>query len=66
MSEKRRALGRGLGALIPSAPPAPTSSRPVDVFFTDQRPVGEQAEAPDGAVTDGAHHGEQPSRNGVT
>ena len=65
MSEKRRALGRGLGALIPSAPPAPTSSRPVDVFFTDQRPVGEQAEAPDGAVKDGGHHGEQPSRNGV-
>ncbi|MBM6401258.1 ParB/RepB/Spo0J family partition protein [Phycicoccus sonneratiae] len=30
MSEKRRALGRGLGALIPSQP---ATDRPVDVFF---------------------------------
>ena len=37
MSEKRRALGRGLGALIPNAPTSPATSRPVDVFF-DQRP----------------------------
>ena len=36
MSEKRRALGRGLGALIPNAPTAPTSARPVDVFFPEQ------------------------------
>jgi ParB family chromosome partitioning protein len=35
MSEKRRALGRGLGALIPSAPSAQTATRPVDVFFKD-------------------------------
>ncbi len=34
MSEKRRALGRGLGALIPSG--APTAERPVDVFFKDR------------------------------
>jgi ParB family transcriptional regulator, chromosome partitioning protein len=34
MSEKRRALGRGLGALIPSA--APVAGRPVDVFFRDR------------------------------
>jgi ParB family chromosome partitioning protein len=34
MSEKRRALGRGLGALIPSG--APTTERPVDVFFKDR------------------------------
>ena len=31
MAEKRRGLGRGLGALIPSAPTG--DSRPVDVFF---------------------------------
>ena len=37
MSEKRRALGRGLGALIPTAPTSP-NGRPVDVFFPDQRP----------------------------
>lgn len=30
MAEKRRGLGRGLGALIPSSP---TGDRPVDVFF---------------------------------
>jgi ParB family chromosome partitioning protein len=36
MSEKRRALGRGLGALIPSSPsPATGAARPVDVFFRD-------------------------------
>jgi ParB family chromosome partitioning protein len=35
MAEKRRALGRGLGALIPSAPTTP-GDRPVDVFFRDR------------------------------
>jgi len=34
MREKRRALGRGLGALIPNAPSG--NDRPVDVFFRDQ------------------------------
>ena len=34
MSDKRRALGRGLGALIPSG--STTTDRPVDVFFRDQ------------------------------
>ena len=33
MSEKRRGLGRGLGALIPDASTA--RSRPVDVFFAE-------------------------------
>lgn len=33
MNERRRGLGRGLGALIPSAEPQ-TQSRPVDVFFS--------------------------------
>jgi ParB family chromosome partitioning protein len=36
MAEKRRALGRGLGALIPSAPSGGTG-RPVDVFFPEQK-----------------------------
>ncbi len=36
MAEKRRALGRGLGALIPSGPSS-GAGRPVDVFFPDQR-----------------------------
>jgi ParB family chromosome partitioning protein len=46
MAEKRRALGRGLGALIPSAPSG-GAGRPVDVFFTEQK----QAE-PDAPATD--------------
>lgn len=38
MSEKRRGLGRGLGALIPDASVAgrPAAERPVDVWFRDQ------------------------------
>ena len=35
MSEKRRALGRGLGALIPTSPAGDGRSRPMDVFFRD-------------------------------
>jgi ParB family chromosome partitioning protein len=52
MSEKRRGLGRGLGALIPPAPPARPPSdksdrhdRPVDVFFAE-RQDGESATDP--------------------
>lgn len=36
MSERRRALGRGLGALIPSGAGENQSQRPVDVFFRDR------------------------------
>lgn len=38
MSEKRRGLGRGLGALIPDSTTAgrPVTERPVDVWFRDQ------------------------------
>jgi ParB family chromosome partitioning protein len=36
VSEKRRGLGRGLGALIPSAPSTAKGDRPVDVFFADR------------------------------
>ncbi len=41
MSEKRRGLGRGLGALIPTGldQPRSTAERPVDVFFPDSRKV---------------------------
>ncbi|MDF8263873.1 ParB/RepB/Spo0J family partition protein [Luteipulveratus flavus] len=38
MSDKRRGLGRGLGALIPSAPAGTT--RPSDVFFNDRSGQG--------------------------
>ena len=67
MSEKRRALGRGLGALIPNAPTSPASARPVDVFFPDQRPAGdrpyavespEEADGTSWSTQDGnGHHG---------
>ncbi|MFF1829904.1 ParB/RepB/Spo0J family partition protein [Paenarthrobacter sp. NPDC058040] len=53
MSEKRRGLGRGLGALIPSSAAAGTAgngaspSRPVDLFFPDARKTAEPVdEAP--------------------
>ena len=52
MSEKRRGLGRGLGALIPSSPAAAQGngaapSRPVDLFFPEARKTAESVEAPD-------------------
>lgn len=59
MSEKRRGLGRGLGALIPTGLDGqrPTGAeRPVDVFFPDARKDGQAATAtiegdrPDGAA----------------
>ncbi len=46
MNDKRRALGRGLGALIPSGPAG--GARPVDVFFPGETPVSEH----DGTGTD--------------
>ncbi|MFS0705402.1 ParB/RepB/Spo0J family partition protein [Cellulomonas sp. 179-A 9B4 NHS] len=46
MSEKRRGLGRGLGALIPTGldQPRSTAERPVDVFFPDSRKAAAPAE----------------------
>lgn len=48
MSEKRRGLGRGLGALIPTSSDA---ERPVDVFFPGARPKPASASA--GEAADG-------------
>ena len=60
MTEKRRGLGRGLGALIPPAPAPgkPGGDRPVDVFFPE-RGDGQAAEAPSAATQadDGAANG---------
>ena len=53
MSDKRRGLGRGLGALIPSSASANASgtgsapSRPVDLFFPEAR-----KRTPDAALTE--------------
>ena len=50
MSDKRRGLGRGLGALIPSSASANASgngaapSRPVDLFFPEARKKTPDAE----------------------
>jgi ParB family transcriptional regulator, chromosome partitioning protein len=56
MSDKRRGLGRGLGALIPTS--STGASRPVDVFFPGEPSGSSGAEAtgrPDGEVrTEGA------------
>ncbi len=58
MSEKRRALGRGLGALIPSGG-STGSARPVDVFFTDRGEEGGPADPEGGAPAEpGASVGE--------
>jgi ParB family chromosome partitioning protein len=54
VSEKRRGLGRGLGALIPSTPASGAGDRPVDVFFpgksdTEKAPA---ARATTGVITE--------------
>ena len=64
MSEKRRALGRGLGALIPNAPTSPATSRPVDVFFQDH-PDAAQANRDNHAPPAGAGEG-RGEQNGST
>ena len=61
MSEKRRALGRGLGALIPNAPT--TTTRPVDVFFPEQRTNGD-APTDSGGNQNGTVAAQQPNPGG--
>ncbi|MDQ2795664.1 MAG: ParB/RepB/Spo0J family partition protein [Actinomycetota bacterium] len=51
MSEKRRALGRGLGALIPNAP---HPARPADVFFRDADARSSAADEPSSTAVAGA------------
>ena len=60
MSDKRRGLGRGLGALIPSSAAASSSgngaapSRPVDLFFPESRKVARPDSSADEIVSDQA------------
>ena len=69
MSEKRRGLGRGLGALIPSSAAANGSdngaaqSRPVDLFFPEGRKKTEPVEqpAPPAAARAQEKEGQAPS-----
>lgn len=65
--QKRQALGRGLGALIPSTPTTPNgnSDQPVDVFFGGQPSVGPAArqtpsDPVDSTVLNGAPSHEGP------
>ena len=63
MSEKRRGLGRGLGALIPTgADVAPSGNRPVDVFFPDDAGAGTATAVlePDLVEVPGARFAEVP------
>lgn len=54
MSDKRRGLGRGLGALIPTAPVASRGDRPVDVFFPGPtEPANGSASGLPGSPSDG-------------
>lgn len=59
MSEKRRGLGRGIGALIPSGPTTATAARPIDVFFPPSSSTAASAEEP---VRDGAETHEDGKR----
>lgn len=70
MSDKRRGLGRGLGALIPTATPG--ASRPVDVFFADREsatPVGSSdiaaGQRPDSGATAAATSQDEQSDVGA-
>ncbi|MBD5784655.1 ParB/RepB/Spo0J family partition protein [Cellulosimicrobium terreum] len=69
MSEKRRGLGRGLGALIPTSS---EGKRPVDVFFpsavaeTDESRGDSAAPAGTGGATDGAQATEAPDGGVIT
>ena len=59
MSDKRRGLGRGLGALIPegTAPVTrPAGDRPVDVFFPDRAPGAEERQNGTATLLDAGPH----------
>lgn len=60
MSEKRRGLGRGLGALIPTTPPAGTGDRPVDVFFPGKTDGADGAAPAHGRAATGVITQERP------
>ena len=65
MSDKRRGLGRGLGALIPTTS---TGTRPVDVFFPGEssqitRDTAEQSRSSDGGDENGHGRGSDDLRD---
>ncbi|MGX9899261.1 ParB/RepB/Spo0J family partition protein [Arthrobacter sp. SA17] len=69
MSEKRRGLGRGLGALIPSSAPtngsgngSPSPSRPVDLFFPEARKTASAITPPSEVDASPAPSAEKPTK----
>jgi ParB family chromosome partitioning protein len=68
MSEKRRGLGRGLGALIPPAPTpaAQDADRPVDVFFPDRKDGSDEAQPAEAKAGDGTPAGRAKSKSART
>ena len=72
MSEKRRGLGRGLGALIPSSAPtngsgngSPSPSRPVDLFFPEARKTASTVSAPSEVDASSVPESEKPAKPAV-
>lgn len=69
MSEKRRGLGRGLGALIPSSPSAGVAgngagtSRPVDLFFPEAKKAAAATSAPETEATTAEAPAVPPARS---
>ncbi|MCH6468389.1 ParB/RepB/Spo0J family partition protein [Sinomonas terrae] len=65
MSEKRRGLGRGLGALIPSSGAASggsgSASRPVDLFFPESRNTAQAEEEAKAAPSPAAEESAAPA-----
>lgn len=64
MAERRRGLGKGLGALIPAGPPPGAGARPVDVFFPQYGGLGNVVGVPaDGVpVSVGQSAGGEPAK----
>lgn len=52
MAAKRTGLGRGIGALIPTADTGEVSERPVDVFFPGAKTATTEGAAPEASVED--------------
>ncbi|GAA2239808.1 ParB/RepB/Spo0J family partition protein [Rarobacter faecitabidus] len=62
MSQKRRGLGKGLGALIPTGP---TATRPSDVFFGPGNGQGETSAKTDGSAGQGHQNTDASGRRGT-
>lgn len=64
MTDKRRGLGRGLGALIPPAPVGQPQQRPSDVFFPSAQQEGARRAAREG-FTGNISEAQEPATDGT-